>query len=43
MIEAFELRQIGDYSISEPVLLGDVEEVIREGWAFLEAAKAYLA
>ena len=43
MIEAFELRQIGDYSVSEPVLSEDVEEVIREGWAFLEAAKTHLA
>ena len=43
MIEAFGLRQIGDYSISEPVLMGDVEEVIREGWAFLAAARGYLA
>ncbi len=43
MIEAFELRQIGDYSINSPVLAEDVEEVIREGWAFLEAARVYLA
>ena len=43
MIEAFELRQIGDYSISAPVVEGDVEEVIREGWVFLEAARVHLA
>ena len=42
MIEAFGLRQIGDYSFSEPVLAEDVEEVIHEGWAFLAEARAYL-
>lgn len=43
MRRAFGLRQIGDYMVEKPVNPRDAEEVIREGWGFLEAARAYLA
>lgn len=42
LVQAFELRQIGDYHTEVPVNPATVEELIAQGRRFLEAASHYV-